>query len=257
MEKESTVLLFGSQAVSFDDQDLKRVRSAILGHDPNEEHHVQPSSWLLDTIRNLHDDWIRIEEAGIPRGSAGGEGRQDQDGPPIEKLIEWINTGRSPWAGTESTMPRLIPNSILGPLVVINHLVEYSQFASVTWARDGGASERKWVLPSENIETIGFCTGILSAIAVSCSRSQGDLQRHGSAAIRLAMLIGTFIDVQNNLKGFESVAVAWKAPHQSLDDLLKLIQDFPGVRHLPDLPVIPLKDDSAVDTSISMLETDN
>ena len=113
------------------------------------------------------------------------------------------------------------------------------------------------MLPSENIETIGFCTGILSAIAVSCSRSQEDLQRHGSAAIRLAMLIGAYVDAQNEDAAFESVAVAWKAPHQSLDELFNLIQDFPGVRHLPDLPVIPLKADSAVDTSLSMLETDN
>src|SRR5205814_10468875 len=41
----------------------------------------------------------------------------------------------------------------------------------------------------------GFCTGFLTAIALACSREEKDIDVFGAVALRLAMCIGAFIDI--------------------------------------------------------------
>jgi hypothetical protein len=43
-------------------------------------------------------------------------------------------------------------------------------------------------------QSVAFCTGILAAIAISASENDTQLQQYGSAAIRVAMLIGAVVD---------------------------------------------------------------
>ncbi|KAL4910879.1 hypothetical protein BDW74DRAFT_184520 [Aspergillus multicolor] len=81
-----------------------------------------------------------------------------------------------------------------------------------------------------NASTLGFCTGVLSAFAVSSLASQQDFDRYGPVAVRLAMLFGALVDAQDasdEVHGrAKSYATAWNTVKQG-EDLARIIDHFP------------------------------
>ena len=179
--------------MAFDETSAHQLRSILLDG--------PWSSWIPETIAGLPHYWKAVSQA-IPR-------LQHYSGVKVlEDLGDWLRTG----AFTHSSFP--LPNSLLTPLVVISHLIQYSQFLNLVQSdsldhRDLSATFKK------TTETLGLCTGLLSAVAASCSENQLQLQRFGAVAIRLAMLIGAVIDSQDTLADHEgeskSFSVAWSS----------------------------------------------
>ena len=111
-------------------------------------------------------------------------------------------------------------NILLSPLVVAVQLTQYAKYQE-------GKDSREF----SNIETLGFCTGLLSALAVSCSRNLEELEKYGAVAIRLAMLIGAVVDAQDAMSEHGpsgSIAASWTSPG-AISDLAAVLKAFPDV----------------------------
>jgi Starter unit:ACP transacylase in aflatoxin biosynthesis len=201
---DKTILLFGPQALSFDEHDLRHLRTLLLDSATHR--------WLYDAVVELPVHWNSLVED-IPKLWLV-HGKEQ-----LDTLGNWLRTGQL------ADFPSHLPNILLSPLVVAAHLTQYSQY--LEWNK--ADSETYSLSPS--IETLGFCTGLLSAIAVSASGNTAAFQQNGAVAIRLAMLIGAVVDFQDAASEHgesRSVVASWMLP-EGINDLSRIIKCYPEV----------------------------
>lgn len=205
----NTVLLFGSQALSFDAAAFSNLRNAIMT-DPG-------SHWMCDAIASLPQSLETItshfpnffREPALSR---------------LQDLNSWFTTGKAPLETTR------LPNILLSPLVILSHLSQYSRYTRQI-NHDSSAGHQTWLNSDRSWETLGFCTGILSAFAVSTSKSQQQFQDHGSVALRLAMLIGLVVDTQENSNetGESQCFSAMWTSQEAYAEMIRILDIFPEV----------------------------
>ncbi|KFY80937.1 hypothetical protein V499_00270 [Pseudogymnoascus sp. VKM F-103] len=202
-----TILIFGSQILDFDGESAIQLRSRIL--------ETPKLHWCLETILELPEHWKTIAKA-VP-GLEGFPGLKY-----LEGFGHWLKEGRFPG----ESFP--LPNILLTPLVVITHLAQYSAFIEtlLSQSEDGG----NWAaLLNHKFETLGLCTGLLSAAAVSSSVNQAQLQKHGAVAIRMAMAIGAFVDMKDAEEGpkgrWKSFSVRW-ASMEAGEQMSRILKEY-------------------------------
>src|SRR5467141_805181 len=104
------VLLFGPQALAFDNDAAGQLRAMLLN--------APGFDWVLKAISELPTHWDEVSRA-IPTLQPF----------PGMKLLDdfnnWLKTGQF----KEATFP--LPNIILTPLVIIMHLTQYSRFLEI------------------------------------------------------------------------------------------------------------------------------
>lgn len=212
----NTILLFGPQALSFRKDDFDQLR--VILHEPKHEHR-----WIIDTLAELPTYWKSFE-AKFPKLQAV-EGK---------KFLDDLNDALK--NGSELTHDfSTLPNILLSPLVVITHLTQYTKYLTTKHA---GKEQDIYAIPSQNTETVGYCTGLLSALAVSSTTNRSQFERYGAVAIRLALLISGFVDAQEILdenKGSIALATVWNAEGAKIE-MEKMMKEFPEVCshcHLP------------------------
>lgn len=171
-----TLLLFGPQALSFDETAFQQLRTSLIA---TEDRH----RWILDTIQELPEAVRHLSEAHPGLGVEFGIDH-------LTELIRSLDDGSWSWQNG-------LPNTLLNPLVAIQQLVQYSSYLDLVCPAD---IEDKQLHAStqyaSDTSSLGFCTGLLGAFAVSASTCDEELRKHGAAAIRIATLIGTVVDVQ-------------------------------------------------------------
>jgi len=129
----------------------------------------------------------------------------------------------------EDNAYRDMPNTLLTPLVVLTHLNQYWRYLEPHRTRGPEATDpqvelvRESQTTSNKFETLGFCTGLLSAFAVASARNWAEFKQYGATAIRLAMIVGALVDAQeawskkNKYDGdgpSKSYALAWRTTEQ-------------------------------------------
>nr|UOS85799.1 non-reducing polyketide synthase [Hypoxylon rubiginosum] len=205
----NTLLLFGPQALSYDEAYFERVRLNVLGNEKNR--------WIRDVIEDLPSYWEELSEAIPSLSSIPGQAW-------LQRLSHWLLNGISEEQRTSPT-----PNIILSPIVVIGHLIEYIQHTTNEPRGQSGFGEEGYEQNLSNTETLGFCVGILSAFVVSSSLTRAQFCQNGAAALRLAMVIGGLVDAQD-MKIAESqsisLATTWKA-EQTPSKLHEVLESFP------------------------------
>ncbi|RYP10954.1 hypothetical protein DL765_007957 [Monosporascus sp. GIB2] len=200
-----TILLFGPQFLLFTADSLAQLRAHCLESPGLYE-------WVLRTLAELPHHWATIEAAFPSFEQLSGEQQ-------LNDVIEALRTGNAP----EATFP--LPNLLLCPLVVVLQLTQYLRYRDIVQPRDA----RLWQ-PDVKVESAGFCTGLLSAFAVSCSTTRKQLEQHGAAAVRLAMLIGAFVDARNHAADSGDTSVSFSAGWQSANgkaELDRILEAFP------------------------------
>ncbi|KAL8720574.1 MAG: hypothetical protein Q9225_002593 [Loekoesia sp. 1 TL-2023] len=203
----NTVLLFGPQALSFDENTFRRLASSLSS--------TSNQQWVLDTIKELPDHWDAFNKE-LPHLSAVPGGRLLRD------LIDWFSRGAMP-----TQKPGHLPNILLSPLVVIAQLAQYAEY--LVLCHPESQDEDLFAAPMPDVETLGFCTGILSAVVVSCSTNKMQFAEYGATAVRLAVLIGGLVDAQDARDEHgesKSLATVWKS-HQSQLEMARILQRFP------------------------------
>ncbi|KAJ5634594.1 type I iterative polyketide synthase [Penicillium herquei] len=164
------VFLFGPQALAFDAKLFTILQSHLYG------------SWAQDSLSDLPNIWESLVQQ-VPKLQHVEGGRL------LRELHQGLQTGHLP----DSLFP--LPNTLLSPLVVIVHLTQYITFVKSAFPDLADTDE----LPEsvlQTSETLGLCTGILSAFAVSCSSSIAKVQQYGAVAVRLSMLAGALVDAE-------------------------------------------------------------
>ncbi|KAL9084716.1 MAG: hypothetical protein Q9165_007964, partial [Trypethelium subeluteriae] len=214
--EESTVFLFGPQAVSFSRQ-FDQLRHSL-------SRKAAGQHWILDAVSGLPRYWhTLIERLPKIRGTVPGE----------ECLADMDACLRRPPLGDDKEA-RLenLPNLILTPLVVLTQLTQYWRYLELNYQ-----DNEKGVRPDlqadllarqkngevSKVQTLGFCTGLLSAFAVASAKNRDEFEKYGTVAVRLAMLIGALVDAQEAWdKGSgqgpsKSYATAWRNAKQGQD----------------------------------------
>ncbi|KAF3390904.1 Iterative polyketide synthase afoE [Talaromyces pinophilus] len=196
-QEGNKLLVFGPQALSANANDFRALQST-----------VKQQTWIAATIKDLPNIWDDFVKAFPKYNVVPGEAL-------LQNLIKWAETGDIDFGAINR-----LTNIILSPLVIITHITEYLKYLDTGAQKPNQASAT---------ETLGFCMGFLSALAVSVSKQSEDIERYGSTAIRLAMLIGGIVDAQDalDIQGpSKSLATAWNSP-QAAEELKQILGCFP------------------------------
>lgn len=200
------VLLFGPQALSLHKDWFDQLKSDIVGNAENR--------WIIDLVAQLPTYLQNFLEKSSKFQVVSAVKL-------IEDLNDWISTGKTslPWSH--------LPNVILSPLIVLSQLMQYSKYLKLAQ----GEEQNIYGAHSQQTEVVGFCTGLLSALAVSSAGDRAQFQQYGSVAVRLATLIGAFVDCQDALGdhgGSKSFAIVWNS-NQTKTEMTRIMQQFPEV----------------------------
>jgi len=203
-----SILLFPSLSLSFPSASFHALRKTVTGHDNSS------LKWLWTTLSNLHTD-SEIFLASQPP-TLGLKRAQILD--QLLDLRDALATGRSLHTPSSERMP----NTVLIPLVVASHLAQY-----VALLEQNAITIEDFVSSGRTRETVGLCTGLLSAFAIASSKSKADLRRNGAAAVRLGMLVGLAVDHGDILRPSKSLSVGWSSA-EGREILVRVLKDTPG-----------------------------
>ena len=203
---KSIDLLFGPQALSFQEDSFHLLKSDILNDAENR--------WIPDVIAHL-PTYLKTFSENFPNIQAVLGVKL------LEGLNDWIDIGQIP-----SASPHL-PNVILSPLIVLSQLTQYSKYLKLAH----GGAQNLYGSHSQQTEVVRFCTGLLSAFAVSSAGNQAQFQQYGAVAVRLAALIGALVDAQDALVDHgesKSLATIWDS-NQKKTEVTHIMQQFSEV----------------------------
>lgn len=213
LPKGDTIVIFGPQALSFNATDFERLRSAAR---------VRPEwTWILETISELPESWETFATQLPKYNNIAGQQQ-------LKDLRQWFITGVMP--GDQ----RPLSNLLLSPLVVVSHVVEYlgHRDSETPLASASPTADQHTLRKVKG--TLGFCTGILSAIAVSLSKNGNDLRKYAANAVRLAMLVGGIVDSQGQRSPegeWKALATAWNTSRAG-DQVQNVLEKFPQVSNV-------------------------
>ncbi|KAI1152043.1 putative polyketide synthase [Nemania diffusa] len=206
----TTVLLFGPHALSFNVESLQTLRDFI--------HEADNCKWMLVVVSELTLQWKQLAERFPKLREIPGEKLLDE-------LNSWFRGEKIDKANFQ------LPNILLTPLVVLTQLTQFVRYLS--YSRSGTSTQAADLFSSlagRNIETVGFCTGLLSATTVSSLVDQASFEQYGAVAVRLAMMVGALADAQDisdRLHGLsKSFAVAW-ASQDMAKEMVRVLDCFP------------------------------
>ncbi|CEJ81468.1 hypothetical protein VHEMI01590 [[Torrubiella] hemipterigena] len=190
--------LFGSLALSFNASAFDKL-CADVKTNPNFQ-------WAKAAINDLAQQWKSV-------ATLAGLGSSDTDtgAKEMSTLVEAFNSADA----RQLQFP--LSNKLLVPLVVLYQLESYASFCTSS------------KVPVATSGVLGFCTGLLGAFAVASSPSITDLEKFGSNAIRLGMLVGTIADLPisddkgNAIGPARSIGTEWKDEEKTrhLHDILE------------------------------------
>ncbi|KAL7625008.1 hypothetical protein AAE478_004222 [Parahypoxylon ruwenzoriense] len=221
----STVLLFGPQAVSFNRQSLDKLRHTLLEGTIGKH-------WVLNTVAELPRYWDTLTEK-IPKikGTVQGEKL-------LADLSLWLQQATLGDNGKGELED--LPNLVLTPLVVLTQLTQYWRYLEFNRSSRGNGANidlqadlitRQKDGETTRVETLGFCTGLLSAFAVASARNQDEFEQYGAVAVRLAMLVGALVDAQESWNKdlgrgpSKSYATAWRNTQQG-EEMRRIIDNL-------------------------------
>ncbi|KAL3462245.1 hypothetical protein BJX64DRAFT_288576 [Aspergillus heterothallicus] len=132
----------------------------------------------------------------------------------LEQLSRWLSYGEFPAAREISELP----SAFVTPFTVILHIVQYLSYTDLKH----GGPQHEDVLSSVKGQggVQGFCSGLLTAVAVATSPDLETLLQRAQVVLRLAVGIGAYIDLDCVDSKISSIAVKSRpaTPHNELQE---------------------------------------
>ncbi|KAF2232213.1 hypothetical protein EV356DRAFT_578621 [Viridothelium virens] len=205
--ESSKIFVFGPYIGTFTKQALDKLVQPISQSSHRE--------WVLEATAGLSNYWEALTKK-MPEIDAAIPGLKQ-----LTELDSWIRHGHA-------DIPQDAPlhNMIISPLMTLIQLTQYWQYLELTQDSSRGdvhadlVHQQQQSGNSNKFESLGFCHGMLEAFAVASAHNREELEKYGSVAVRLAMLLGALVDAHNvwdtsRGKGDTvSLAVAWVSPKQ-------------------------------------------
>lgn len=204
-----SLIVFGSQTEWPSTQFLDHLRALLLSD--------SRLGTFLTAIRELPHLWETLVKSSPKLKQVPGLEA-------INNLQQWIDHGEFP------RISDLPPNVLSTPLTIIIHIAHYFDFLKTNESTTTHAD----IIKSAKAAGIqGFCAGFLSAIALACSQDEEDVSNLGAVAVRLALCIGAFVDLDGAFADSSNetalIAVRWKFEDDK-NTLSNVLQEFPDVR---------------------------
>lgn len=205
-----SAILFGPQTKLPTLHHLQRQRD-ILRSDPQ-------LKVLLETIQSLPSLWSLLSSHDSRFNRIPGHDL-------VSTLTGWLDEGPAP-----SVTPS--HNIICTPLTIITQVLDYVQYL-----RDNESKfNHSQLLGGLSLVGIqGFCTGFLSAAAIACSENLQDIAKYASVAVKLALVIGAYVDLDSEMNNLETVCIVvkGKSKHSDENKLSHHVENFSGVSCYP------------------------
>ncbi|KAK4145161.1 putative polyketide synthase [Dichotomopilus funicola] len=217
---ESTILVFGNYIGTADTKKALDKTVRQLSQGPHRD-------WVLDTIAELPSYWDALV-AKVPEVATAIPDTPKR----LVDLDSWFRHGTSDLA-PDATVPR----PVIGPVIVLSQLTQYWRYLELT--HPGGepvpdvlASRLASSSPSQLPASLGFCAGLMPALAVASAHNRQEFQKYAAVAARLSMLAGALTDArevqdreESEKGGTVSFAAAWVGQKQA-DELKRIVGEL-------------------------------
>ena len=223
--RQATSFVFGGHIGPQSKQSLdKHVRQLLSG--PN-------AKWILDTVAGLPKYWEAATEK-LPEMAGTMPGARL-----LADLETWFRHG--PTADDSIAPDAEIPDLWIGVLMVAIQLDQYWRYLEFRFNGQGGKGvsdpqaelmQQKQPSGSNKVETVGFCAGMIAAVAVASSHNRQEFEKYGAAALRVGALMAGLVGAGEEWSkglgkgGSVSLATAWRTPKQG-QDMTRLVSSSP------------------------------
>lgn len=199
-----SLIVFGSQTTWPSSQYLSQLRNSLVS---------QPRLHAFtDSIKQLPQLWQTLLESN-PRLHRV-PGRES-----LNYIKQWIDCGEFPLTAEP------LPSILSTPMTIIIHIVQYLDYLENNRITFPTHSLFLTSLKPGGVQ--GLCTGLLTAVAVACSKNEEDINEFGAVALRLAVCIGAYVDLDGAYATPPNqtcwLAVRWKeeVDRERVSDVLK------------------------------------
>ncbi|KAJ5272904.1 hypothetical protein N7478_008029 [Penicillium angulare] len=218
---KATTLVFGGHIGTQSKKSLqKSVNQFLTGHN---------AKWILETVADLPVYWEALVKH-IPEASGVIKGPEI-----LRDLDSWLRNGISPddLIGQEEELP----NILIGPLMVVIQLDQYWRYLEfrlghVEFKDPQAELVRQQQQTTRPIETLGFCAGLIAAVAAASSHDRSEFEKYGAVALRLGMLMAALVDVREardkaaGKGGSISFGLAWRSGTKQIDDMVRIVSSL-------------------------------
>lgn len=217
---ESTILVFGNYIGTADTKKSLDKTVRQLSQGPHRD-------WVLETIAELPSFWDALV-AKVPEVATAIPDTPKR----LVDLDSWFRHGTSDLA-PEATVPR----PVIGPVIVLSQLTQYWRYLELTYQGEPVADVLASRLASSSSSpaqlpvSLGFCAGLMPAMAVASAHNRQEFQKYAAVAARLSMLAGALTDAreaqdrEGEKGGTVSFAAAWVGQKQA-DDLKRIVAEL-------------------------------
>ena len=201
-----SLIAFGSQTIWPTSEYLFQLRAAII---------LEPRlRTFLTAIKELPRLWQELVLHDPRLNAVPGQAC-------MKDLVEWVNHGDF------QSVTGVPPNVLTTPFTIIIHIIQYFHFL------DSLQCDHATVLESlKHGGAQGFCTGMLSAIAIACSENEDEVNDLAVVALKLALCIGAYVDLDgayaDETNETTSIAVRWRSGGGH-DKVMEILKRYPEV----------------------------
>lgn len=201
------------------------------------EKHVQQirdgpnAQWMLDILVDLPRYYGHVVEK-IPAVADAMDGEKL-----LAHLESWFRHGSA--SKDPIALDAIIPDIWVGPLMIGIQLDTYWRYLELRFNKSDGESIedlqaeilRQHQQPqsgSSGIEMVGFCAGMIAAVAVASAHNRQEFEQYGATAMRVGTMMASLVgaceiwDKNNGKSGSVSLATAWRTAKQG-KDMVRLV----------------------------------